>query len=276
MGNVISRGEGELVQSTFKGHHRQVCVIIFIVLNITYVTLPRYINISTKLSAVIFQLFFTSVMAFVGFFAFSVHEHLAPFKSRESCEGVDLSNHAVSKVDDGVGKFCLALKKALNCDLARLILGVAFGVAFLYLTSYIFRDVLDVNPKSSNNQRSLDVYNEPNLIALFLLWTGLSAPIVEELLFRHFLIGVIYSAITECKYVATCRMASLVKGVALSVLVLLSGFSFGLYHELALNGHMMSYATKGVVLGLAYIIGKRNLFSSLLPHCIFNILIVIT
>lgn len=276
MPNVFSRDDKRLVRLIKASYRRLVCIVIFSGLHIVYVVFPDYINNFTKLGTVSFQLAFTSVIAITGIFTFPIREHLAPFKQENDPKGGDPANHVVNKANDGVGRFCDRLKEELNRDLTRLLLGVIFAVILVPATSCIFTNVLNIDPTSSTNQKRLDEDEKSNPSILFFLWTGLSAPIAEELLFRQLFIGTFFSLVIGCNYVASCRMVLRVKWLMLGGLVLLSGLLFGLYHEPSFNGVMMYYAIVGVILSLAYVIGRRNFFSSLIPHCIINIMNVLS
>lgn len=277
MDDTQVKNREKFIHDTQKKHCRS--VYIFLILCITYCLSGHYytyIHELTTLDPVAYQLIFTSIISLVGFFAFPPLRRSTLFKSHNEAEEADNSYCLQDRPPSKIKRFWRRFNRQFDdrVAIARLIAIVLTPIA-MHLLDSLFIDIYNTEPDSFGNQNNLNEQVKSSPFVLAFLWIGFSAPIVEELFFRQFIIGFLApklaTSIIDRSHITNERLAACIKVTFWCALTLLSGLLFGLYHECHFNRIMAIYAISGTVLGVAYSIGKGRPISSIAPHSAFNI-----
>ena len=272
----VKHGE-KFIQDTQNKHSLSVC--IFLILYTTYnlsCYYYTYIRKLTNLDPVAYQLTFTSIISFVGFFAFPPLRRSTLFKSHNESEETGDSYCLQDRPPSKVKSFWRRINRKFDDPVAisRLI-AIVFAPIAMHLLNSLFIDIFNIEPDSFGNQKNLNEQVKSSSFVLAFLWIGFSAPIVEELFFRQIIIGFLApklaTSVIGRSHITNERLAACVRLIFWCGFMVLSGLLFGLYHERHFNRIMAIYAINGTVLGIAYSAGKGRPISSIAPHSAFNI-----
>lgn len=272
----VKHGE-KFIQDTQNKHSLSVC--IFLILYMTYnlsCYYYTYIRKLTTLDPVAYQLIFTSIISFVGFFAFPPFRRSTLFKSHNEAEEAGNSYCLQDRQPSKIKRFWRRFNRQFDDfgTILRLI-AIVFTPIAMHLLDSLFIDIFNIEPDSFGNQKNLNEQVKSSSFVLAFLWIGFSAPIVEELFFRQTIIGFLTpklaTSIIGRSHITNERLAACVKLIFWCGFMILSGLLFGLYHERHFNRIMAIYAINGTVLGVAYSIGEGRPISSIAPHSTFNI-----
>ncbi|MGD9910096.1 MAG: CPBP family glutamic-type intramembrane protease [Candidatus Izemoplasmatales bacterium] len=144
-------------------------------------------------------------------------------------------------------------------DKKKFIIQIVAGVALIYATmivASVILNVLGVTGTSENEQTIQSMFSSDttNIVLLFLTLV-ICTPIVEELVFRKALFGLV-----EPKFGATAAIIS-------------SGAIFGLMHVLAYGDFIQSipYIGMGIVFGYMYHYSGKNIIVTMIMHGINNL-----
>jgi len=145
-----------------------------------------------------------------------------------------------------------------------LIYGVMMAVSTILV-------LLGVETEADNQQAIIDMitYSSSFQLILIALFVVIGAPIVEELVFRKGLYGIIGILTTklllkgdESSNTRKTLLIANIAGIAISSL------AFGMMH--ALDIYLLVYASLGVVLGTMYYLSNKNIYVSIFVHMIYN------
>lgn len=262
MRNIVARHHEEFIQSTLKQPFRLAFIIILIVLDRVYSWLPGFVPFISKLAprdAATYGLIFTILISLAGFCAFP-----PKWISRTSGDAEERCDKSIfHRPNEGCERLALTVELAFAC-------AIIMGAISWFFTTHLHTSIA-----SSENQQNLTTQRQSNPLMYF-PQTLFFAPIAEELIFRHFLIGFITSRlinrIASSKSSSVQQKIPLLKSSIPCICILLSGILFGLSHERNFNFIMAGYATHGVILGFAYYIGKGHVIHSILPHMLYNLI----
>lgn len=181
-GTQVKYGE-KFIQDAQK--KRSLSVYIFFTLCITYCLscyYYTYIRKLTTLDPVAYQLIFTSIISFVGFFAFPPLRRSTLFKSQNGAKEADASYCLQDRPSFRIKRFLRRFNRQFDDPVAisRLI-AIALTPIVIHLLDSLFIDIFNLKPDSFGNQQNLDEQVKSSSFVLAFLWIGFSAPIAEEL-----------------------------------------------------------------------------------------------
>ena len=151
---------------------------------------------------------------------------------------------------------------------------VAGGVVSIYIAAMIAGIVLTllgVEQEAANQQGILDMIEASSTIQLILIITFITvlAPIVEELVFRKGVYGLVgkftMNLLAKPDNEENKKQAHLIANI---VAIVVSSFVFGAIH--ATDAYILLYAGLGMVLGTVYFISNKNIIAPMVVHVLYN------
>ena len=151
---------------------------------------------------------------------------------------------------------------------------VAGGVVSIYIAAMIAGIVLTllgVEQEAANQQGILDMIEASSTIQLILIITFITvlAPIVEELVFRKGVYGLVgkftMNLLSKPDNEENKKQAHLIANI---VAIVVSSFVFGAIH--ATDAYILLYAGLGMVLGTVYFISNKNIIAPMVVHVLYN------
>lgn len=167
--------------------------------------------------------------------------------------------------------------KELIKDRKRLLSVIIIGIISLYAMSIIGSFILELIGASdtSENQEQLIQLLDGKLfdkISLF-LFTVMFAPLVEEFIFRKAILNMFHF---EVKFDDGSKDIRIKKFLYAALAVFVSGFVFGLVHVAYGDfEQIILYGALGCVLGVVYLVAKKNIFAPIVVHLLLNLISMI-
>jgi uncharacterized protein len=165
------------------------------------------------------------------------------------------------KVDiiDDFKEFKVDKVQAFNQVIIAYFFLIVGNVLSNYLSTFI-GGLLGIEPSISVNQQTIESALRSNGIVLMILSAVILGPIVEELIFRKAIFGLIRKN----------SVALVVSSLVFGLIHLLNEQTFG---ELIVNG--LSYFIMGLVFGYIYIRNNRNIIVPIIVHIVANLISVL-
>jgi uncharacterized protein len=165
------------------------------------------------------------------------------------------------KVDiiDDFKEFKVDKVQAFNQVIIAYFFLIVGNVLSNYLSTFI-GGLLGIEPSISVNQQTIESALRSNGIVLMILSAVILGPIVEELIFRKAIFGLIRKN----------SVALVVSSLVFGLIHLLNEQTFG---ELIVNG--LSYFIMGLVFGYIYIRNNRNIIVPTIVHIVANLISVL-
>lgn len=163
----------------------------------------------------------------------------------------------------------------------HILLSVISGIALIYALVFIISiiiSLLGITSEADNQQSILDMIASSNTyqLILIILFVTVLAPIVEELVFRKGIYGIV--GILTTRFLindSPTQNKKKVLIIANVVAIVISSLAFGAVH--ATDVYLFLYGGLGLALGTVYYLSGKNVFSSILVHMVYNtISIVVT
>lgn len=156
-----------------------------------------------------------------------------------------------------------------------LYIGIFFVIAFiLSVTANIIISLLGITDEAANQGALIDMlkYADQGTLVILVFLFCLVIPIIEELVFRKGLYGLIRGFVQwiNKQYVKSLDEKKVYK-IASYVAVVLSGLIFGLIHIQGDFIYLLHYGTAGILIGISYYMAKENIYIPLGIHVIQNI-----
>lgn len=156
-----------------------------------------------------------------------------------------------------------------------LYIGIFFVIAFiLSVTANIIISLLGITDEAANQGALIDMlkYADQGTLVILVLLFCLVIPIIEELVFRKGLYGLIRGFVQwiNKQYIKSLDEEKVYK-VASYVAIVLSGLLFGLIHIQGDFIYLLHYGTAGILIGISYYMSKENIYIPLGIHVIQNI-----
>jgi membrane protease YdiL (CAAX protease family) len=159
-------------------------------------------------------------------------------------------------------------------DFKRNFLYIVAGLFIIYGAMFLMGLImmlLGVETEADNQQAIIDmiIYSTDIQMILIILFVVVGAPLVEEMVFRkgiYGLIGILTTKLLLSGDVPKNKRKVLV--IANIAGLFISSLTFGLMH--ATDIYLLVYASLGLVLGFIYFISKKNILVSIFVHMIYN------
>ncbi len=172
-------------------------------------------------------------------------------------------------------KYFRSQLKDLFQNKIRLMIIIAIGFIVMLAASVLSTVIMEALgvTETSENQEALNMLLEGTLfdkIALF-SFAVLLVPLIEEMVFRKGLFDLFHFQLKEDDGSKGAKY----KKIALAIFaVLISSFLFGLIHVTSGDFiQIIYYAGLGVVLGVLYLVSKKNIFVPITVHFLVNFLV---
>ncbi len=167
--------------------------------------------------------------------------------------------------------------KELIRDRNRLVSVIAIGIFSLYAVSIISSLILQSLGISdtSENQDQLTQLLDGKLFdrISLILFTVIFAPLVEEFVFRKAILNLFHF---EVEFDDGSKKIKRKKILFATIAVLVSGLIFGLIHVTSGDfEQILIYGSLGCVLGVIYLVAKKNLFAPIIVHLLLNLISII-
>ena len=148
-------------------------------------------------------------------------------------------------------------------------LGVVTIYGTVIIISFIFI-LLNVTDEAENQAGLLEMMEGASLIQMIfvLSFITLLAPVVEELVFRKGIYGLVGKFFNNRFFNRKSLSARSAHNLASMFAIFFSSLAFGLMH--ATDIYLLLYGGLGAVLGLVYFFSNKNIFAPIVVHLIYN------
>lgn len=171
-------------------------------------------------------------------------------------------------------KYIVAQFKSFKNNFIKYTVTIFLGIVGIYGAAIViglFFQMIGVSDNADNQQSILEMIeaSTPIQLVLIVAFITVLAPVVEELVFRKGIYGIIGKLSTD--FMAKFDIAVDVKKrhlMANIIAIIFSSFAFGLIH--ATDVYILLYGGLGIVLGIVYFMTNKNVMSSIAVHMIYN------
>jgi len=174
-------------------------------------------------------------------------------------------------------KYILEQLKDFTGRIKQMLAIVTTGLVGIYLISFvlgIILTLLGVTEEAANQQSIIDMLeaSTPLQFALMIIFITVLAPIVEEIVFRkgvYGIVGKISQNFLNNRDMDPKKSHLIANIIAIAI----SSLIFGAIH--AVDVYILIYAGLGVALGTDYYMSNKNVFAAICVHILYNSISII-